>query len=162
MFAAINIVKFRDWEFEVDKLLTLNAYNEISLSGAEACDCNDCKNYVAYRDKVFPNEIKKLFNELGVDYRKEVEITSWEKLENGLHKIGGWFHFKGKLKSGKSYKVYLESNSYSIDLCEINQNFEIGFAEDNSQTFFKDTSGLIQIEFMTSIPWIIDKQLETK
>jgi hypothetical protein len=63
------------------------------------------KNYVAYRDKVFPKEIIQLFSDLEIDFRKEVEITTWEKLPNGLHHIGGWFHFKGQVLTGKDYRV---------------------------------------------------------
>src|SRR5690606_33023964 len=94
---ATTIVKYKDWAFEVDKGLTEQTYKSISGSGADTCGCNDCINYVAYRDKVFPKEIIDLFHELGIDYRKEVEITKWEILSNGLHHIGGWFHFKGRV-----------------------------------------------------------------
>jgi hypothetical protein len=98
---TVTIVQYRDWKFEVDRELTRHTYESVSASGAESCACNDCKNYVACRDKIFPEEIKTLFSDLGIDYSKEVEITPWETLPGGLHHIGGWFHFKGRLLSGK-------------------------------------------------------------
>ncbi len=53
-------LKFRGWEFEVDRELTRKTYEKVSGSGADTCICSDCKNYVVYRDKVFPDEIKNL------------------------------------------------------------------------------------------------------
>jgi len=155
-----TIVRFQNWIFEVDKALTEKTYNNISGSGADTCGCNDCKNYVAFRDKVFPAEVIELFNDLGIDYRKEVEITYYDTLPNGLHHIGGLFHFKGKVLAGKDYRVPLPLGGHTFDLTRITENFSIGFAEGNDLTFFEDKTGLVQIEFDTSIPWIIDKTLE--
>ena len=153
-------MKFTDWTFEVDKTLTEQTYKNIVGSGNETCSCNDCKNYVAYRDKVFPKEIIKLFEDLGIDFRKEVEITTWEKLTNGLHHIGGWFHFKGQVLTGKDYRIPFPSGGHTLALTRITDNFSIGFAEGNDLTFFTDKTGLVQIEFDTTIPWVIDKSLE--
>ena len=60
--------------------------------------------------RFFPKEVIELFGELGIDYRKEIEITTWEILPNKPYHIGGWFHFKG--------------------------NFSIVFPEGNALTFF--------------------------
>ena len=150
-------LQFKDWEFRFDKQLTQQTYENVVGSGADTCFCNDCKNYVALRDSVFPDEVHKLFDDLGVDYRKEVEITTWEVLPNGLHHIGGWFHFKGQMLAGKNYRVPLpDEKSFSIVLTEINANFKIGFGEGSDLTFFEDKNELIQIEFETKIPWVID------
>ncbi len=144
-------LKFREWEFEFDKELNSETYKKISVSGADSCLCNNCKNHVAYRDKVFSKEVLQLFIALGIDFKKEVEIVSYAKLSSGLHHIGGWFHFNGKILKGK------------IDgVLEIDNNFSIGFTEDNALTFFENKNGLVQVDFMTSIPWVIDKLLETE
>jgi len=158
----VKNVKYRDWEFEVDTQLTKLTYDKVIGSGADGCECNDCKNYIAFRENVFPIEVQNLFVELEIDYRKEVEITSFETLPNGLHHIGGWFHFKGRVLNGKDYRVPLSSGGYSIDLTPITDSFSIGFAEGGDLTFFSDKNGLVQIEFMTFIPWVIDKSLEVK
>ena len=160
---GIKTLKFNEWELEVNKELTEKTYENISISGADSCTCPDCKNYIEYRDQIFPKEIINLFRELGIDYRKEVEISSYMTQENGLHYIGGYFHFKGKLLSGKKYRVPSASgNGYTFDLTEISENFEIGFAPGNDMTFFENKEGLIQIEFATNIPWVIDENLEMK
>ncbi len=159
---ATTIVNYKDWTFEVDDELTRQTYMGVPGSGADTCSCNYCKNYVAYRDNVFPTEIIDLFSRLGVDYRKEVEITTWEIRSNGLHHIGGWFHFKGRVVTGKDYRVPLGSDGHTFDLTPVTDNFSIGFAEGNDLTFFDDKTGLVQAEFDTNIPWVIDKRLETK
>ena len=118
-------VKYKDWEFEVDKELTEHTYKKVSGSGADTCTCHDCKNYVAFRDKVFPDEIIELFSDLGVDYRKEVEIISYETLPNGLHHIGGWFHFKGQVLIGKDYRVPLPGGGHTFDLTKLVTTFQL-------------------------------------
>lgn len=158
---ATEIVNYRDWVFEVDRKLTEQTYRKVSTSGADTCPCNDCQNYVAYRDKVFPDEIKSLLSSLGIDYRKEVEITAWEVLPDGLHHIGGWFHFKGRMLKGKDYRVPLPGGGHTFDLTKVADNFCIGFAESSDLAYFEDRTGLVQVEFDTNIPWIIDKSLES-
>jgi hypothetical protein len=159
---SYSIVKYKDWEFEVDIPLTQQAYSNFPFGGADTCSCADCKNYAANRETVFPAEIIQLFNELGIDYRKEIEIWSIQKLENGLHQISGWFHFKGKIISGKDFRMpFAEGIGYSMDLTSITEKFKIGFAPGNSLTFFDNKKDLIQIEFIAEIPWVIDKKDET-
>lgn len=156
----MEIVKFKEWKFEVDKLFTQQTYNEVLLSGSDACKCNECKNYVANRENIFSSEIKNLFLELGIDFRKEVEITTWETLSNGLHHIGGWFNFKGKIIAGKQCDVPLPSGGFTLELTKLNDNFSIGFSKRSSLTFFENNEDVIQIEFETSIPWIGDQKPE--
>ena len=150
--------KYKDWKFEVDVPLNRQVYAGITDSGADSCPCDDCKNYVACRDQVFPAAIKELFDALGIDFRKEVEITHYQTLENGLHQIGGWFHFKGRIVSGKDYrKPSSDGNGYTLDLTAVTDNFDLGFAPGSALSFFKEKDNLVQVEFMTSIPWVIGK-----
>lgn len=154
---ANSIIKFKNWTFEVDKMLTEQTYKSISVSGADTCSCINCKNHVVYRDKVFPIEILDLFGDIGIDYQKEVEIISYETLSNGLHHIGGWFHFKGRVLAGKDYRVPLQSGGHIFKLTPITDNFSIGFAEDSDMTFFEEKTSLVQVEFDTNVPWVIDR-----
>ncbi len=82
-------------------------------------------------------------------------------LPNGLHHIGGWFHFKGRVVTDKDYRVPLEGGGHTFDLTPITDNFAIGFTKGNDLTFFEDKTWLVQVEFDTKIPWIMDKSLET-
>jgi len=155
---ASIIVKYRGWEFLVDKELTVRTYSAVDSSGADTCSCNQCHNYVAYRDSVFPVEILDLFHSLGIDYRKEVEIGPI-KMGNDLHHISGWFHFKGSILANGYYDVPIPSYP-KLDRLSINDNFSIGFIERNDLAFFEDKAGLIQVEFETVIQWVIDRSFE--
>lgn len=157
----MEIVQFKNWKFEVDRSLTRETYAGIISGGAVSCICNDCKNYVENRENVFPEEVKILFLNLGIDYKKEVEILSYQILPNGLHHIAGWFHFKGKMIDGKNCKRNIENECFQIELTAIADNFSIGFCEQNSLTFFVNKDDLIQVEFEAYIPWLIDKSLES-
>ncbi|WPO78956.1 hypothetical protein [Flavobacterium sp. KACC 22761] len=158
----MEIVQFKNWKFDVDKSLTIKNYSNVIKGGAELCLCNDCRNYIQNRENVFPEEVKTLFLNLGIDYKKEVEILSYQILQNGLHHIAGWFHFKGKIIDGKDFRRNIGNESFQIELVDVCDNFSIGFCEQNSLTFFEDKEGLIQVEFEAYIPWSIDKSLETK
>ncbi len=156
-----TIVKFQDWTFEVDRPLTEQTYKAFSGSGAENCGCYNCKNYVAYRNEAFPKEVINLFNDLGIDYKKEAEIFSYDTLPNGLHHMSGWFHFKGRILKGKNYRDSLPSGGQTFELTQLTDKFLIGFTAESDLTFFEDDTGLVQLQFEIYIPWGIDKSFES-
>jgi hypothetical protein len=156
----MKTIKFKNWELIVNDELTKSTYNKVELGNADACICAECKNYSNFRDNVFPEEIKKLFLEIGIDYRKESEVTRYCKLKNGLHFYGGWFHFKGEF-IGENCEVQLNKSVFTFELTKITENFSIGFRLSSALTFFENKNGLVQVEFETEIPWTIEKELET-
>lgn len=154
-------IKYRSWEIEVDTELTKDAYSKLKTSSSEACGCSHCINYSENKAIVFPSEIENIFDELGIDKKKELEISHMAKLENDLHYYLGWFHFVGKFE-GKDCSVPLRSgNGNTLDFERITDNFGIGFTKKNVGVAFKNISELVQIEFECKIPWTIDKELET-
>jgi hypothetical protein len=154
-------LRYRNWTFEVDRDLTHQTYAAVVSSGADSCVCSDCKNYVAYRSQAFPVEIATLLADLGIDYRKEVEVFRYEVLSNGLHHLAGWFHFKGRVLAGPDYRVPLPGGGHALHLTRVAPNFSIGFAEGSDLAHFEDKTALVQVEFETTIPRAIDKLLET-
>lgn len=155
----MKTIKFKDWELIVDEKLTKSTYEKVEIGSADSCICNECKNYLNFRKNVFPEEIKNLFLEIGIDYKKESEVTRYCKQKNGLHFYGGWFHFKGNF-NGKNCEITLAENGFTLDLTKIAKNFSIGFRISSSLSFFEDKTNIVQIEFETEIPWTIDKELE--
>jgi hypothetical protein len=154
-------IKYKDWDLTFDKGATRIAYDNWESGSAESCNCNDCKNFADNRDNLYPDEVKRLFDQLGIDYKKETEIIHYGRQKDGLHYYGGWFHFKGQFK-GKDCTVPLPSGGHTLELTPVTDNFSIGFRADNSLTIFSDNEGLVQIEFESKIPWTIDKGLEVK
>lgn len=63
--------------------------------------------------------------------------------------------------AGPDYREPLPGGGHSIQLTSIADNFSIGFAEGNALAHFEDKTNLVQVEFETTIPWVIDKALET-
>ena len=157
----MTIIKFKEWEFIVDRELTKFTYDNVDLGGPESCGCNECKNFANNREDIYPEEIKKLLDQLGINYKKESEICYYCRLTEGLHYYGGWFHFKGEFK-GKDCTVTTDSGGITFDLTPINDRFSIGFRYDSALTFFDKKENLVQIEFDTKTPWTINKQLESE
>ena len=157
----MEIIKFLDWEFNVDKEETTAGYQKALAGGSNFCKCTMCENFVASRNTIYPDTIKKLFNDLGIDYKKEAETYHMTKLDNGLHYYGGWFHFIGQIIKGKDMKIPAGSNGYTLESIEITNNFHISFLPGSSLSFLdKEKYHLIQVEFFTSIPWVIEKEKE--
>ena len=123
---------------------------------------NNCKNFIAARQEIYPQEVLDLFRQLGVDYEKEADASEMMVDENGYHHYYGIFHFKGRLLKGKDCAVALPSGGHTIELDEITPNFSIGFTSGKSLALLEDKDELVQIEFSVSIPWIIDSELEDK
>lgn len=129
-------VVFRNWKFEVDSELTRKTYEKELKGSSDDCVCEYCENYRLQRENVFPQEAKVLFEDLGIDYRKEVEVSEYGDIEKGLPKYIGWFHFVGRIVDGEDCKKLFDENHWKINLVEINDNFKIGFTKDNSLSFF--------------------------
>ncbi|MBK8153868.1 MAG: hypothetical protein IPK61_13050 [Saprospiraceae bacterium] len=157
----MTTIKFREWELIVDRELTKQTYQKVEIGGAESCECNDCKNFVHNRETIFPDEIKILFDNLGIDFKKDSEICHYCRQKDGLHFYGGWFHYKGQFK-GKDCTLPKGNNGYSLDLTPINDKFSIGFHYDSSLTYFDNKENLVQIEFDAKTLWTIEKESESE
>src|SRR5690606_11620578 len=107
------------------------------------------------------SEIKALFKELGIDYKKECEAWHYCKDDLDRHRYSGWFHFKGSFKGIDCISQSNELTS-TIDLIPINEYFSLGFCYNNQLAFFEDKEGLVQVEFDAKTPWTIDKFLENE
>lgn len=157
----MTIVKFKEWELIVDRELTKLTYDKVAVGGPESRGCNDCKNFTDNKEDIYPEEIKKLFDQLGINFKKESEICHYCRQSDGLYYYGGWFHFKGHFK-GKDCTVPTGNNAFTFDLTPINDKFSIGFRYDSALTFFDEKENLVQVEFDAKTPWTINKELESE
>jgi hypothetical protein len=148
----MKIVKFGEWELSADAEATRKTYQNIDGGIADGCPCNECKNFVNQRESLFPKEIKILFAELGIDYRKECENMHYQKLSNGLHQHHFWFHFKGKINTA--------ADETAPTTLSKNSSLTINFGPIQQPSFFEDMENLVQLEFFAEIPWTIAKELE--
>lgn len=153
----MTTIKYRDWELIVDKELTKLTYEKVEVGGVESCTCSECKNFANNRENIYPNEIKELLTNLGIDYRKECEVWRYSIDESGRHCYSGWFHFKGHFK-GKSLSSPTIDKISHYSLTPITDSFSLGFLYDSSLTFFEEKENLVQVEFEAKTTWTIDEE----
>jgi hypothetical protein len=139
----MNRITYRDWLFDCDVEATRRAYETISAGGVETCICSGCKNFLVQRESVLPEEIKQLFEKLGVNYQRDAETYHVTRLPSGLHQYGGWFHFIGHIKKEAIGPVKL--TRFTIDFLPGNDLAAEAF----------ENYPLIQIEIMAEIPWAL-------
>jgi hypothetical protein len=155
-------IKCKRWEFYADVEATCEAYSVIKRGGAEECECSPCQNFVVARDRAYPQEVQELFEQLGIDYRKEIEVYHICRTEIGKHLYGGWLHFIGDFKLGERFTVITavdaNTEAYTFAFEEIDRKFQISFTE-NSGLYWNEFNGdqLIQVEFRVEIPWMIEE-----
>jgi hypothetical protein len=152
-------LQYREWKLNVDIEATREAYSKIERGSAEECGCQKCLNFVASRKKMYPEEVLILFDRLGVDFRKEVEVYDDGISETGLHFYSGWFHCVGYLENPSSQVMlveYADTQVHELELEEVGQQFRIGFTE-NGGLYWTEFEGkpLVQIEFFGEVPWLI-------
>jgi hypothetical protein len=140
---------YRNWLFECDPSSTRTAYQQIAHGGAEECGCAGCRNFLAQRDEVFPEEVLKLFAELGVDWRRDAEIYHQAKLESGSHLYGGWFHFIGKIQKQPPGPTQIREG-FTIDFIPARHLAAASFADEP----------LVQVEIAVGLPWIVKEEKE--
>ena len=137
-------ITFHDWILECDVEATRETYQKVSQGSAEICACVYCKNFAALRDDLFQADFLELLNNLGVDYRKDVEIYHKAKLEKGKHLYAGWFHSIGTIKQNGN-------------VVTLKNKIKVYFMQ-NKNLMFDEFEGkdLIQIEFENVVlPWIL-------
>ncbi|MDQ3755101.1 MAG: hypothetical protein M3371_10255 [Acidobacteriota bacterium] len=52
-----------------------------------------CWNFIEARQIIYPDEVLRLFDQLGVNYKREAEAYHMTRLDSGLHLYGAWLHF---------------------------------------------------------------------
>ena len=155
----MTVFTFKDWVLTADQESTKSTYAVVENGSAEACNCSDCLNYIQNRDNIFPEQVKHLFNQLGVNYRKESEVWRMCKENDSTHRYNVIFHFKGSFEGTDS--LVSVNGSETIKLNHITDSFKIGFTKGDDLTYFKDKNDLIQIEIEIIMPWVIDRTLES-
>jgi hypothetical protein len=157
----VTTIIFKNWTLIVDEDCTRSTYNSVNNGSAEDCSCVECLNYLQSRDIAFPEEIKSLFGQLGIDYKKESEIWRMCKEKDGYHRYSLIFHFMGSF-NGNDCSTPYPSGGQMILTTPITESFSIGFTMADDLAYFKDKENLVQVEIETMIPWMMDSTLESE
>ncbi len=142
-------IHYRNWIFDCDVEATRRAYEDILIGDAEECKCGGCRNFVEQREVVFPEELLNLFDQLGINYKRDAEIYHMARMELGLHLYGGWFHFIGNILKQPDAPA------------KLNEHFTVDFIVSRSlaaKSF--ENQPLVQVEFTAELPWILKEEKE--
>ncbi len=153
----MEIVNIGRWNLSCDREATRTAYSGVPKSSPESCGCEECLNFAAARDQAYPSEALAIFEQLGIDSRKEAETWRTHRDESGLHHYSGFFHFIGFIESGRDAKRMIAEGSSTFDLELIGGYFEYGFTSDAAlipESFAGEE--IVQLEFQTKVPWMLN------
>ncbi len=147
----MKIIEYNKWEIEYDDYLTQKVYKSLT-SGPEDCVCENCKNFLLAREDFYPEDFKKVLNQLGVDSKKEVEITWFNRIKPGWHLYSGWFHFVGNILKIPQFgykTIYEQAPEF--------KNFAWDFSVRKhliSSAF--EQNPVVQLEWIGLVSWVID------
>ncbi|QEM09211.1 hypothetical protein [Mucilaginibacter rubeus] len=146
----MEIVGYRDWILVVDKEQTEALYRQVEMGGTQSCVCDTCKYFEAITDDVYPDEVRQLFEKLGIDISKNYEVFDLEG-EGNERCFYGVFHFKGDLIAGDDCWIPTVSGGYHLELLPVNDIFMIGFSKAAQISFFEKEEEIVEIKFMTKV-----------
>ncbi len=129
--------QFFEWEIEVDKDVTIQAYTGLSVS----CNCAYCRNFFIVCNNL-PVEYIQFLTQLGIDPMKPAEIVEYNENPDGTHYYGWWYHVAGQITK--------ESNAEKVML---SPNIEIIIRNKNELVAKDFPRPVIQIEFFSNLLW---------
>ena len=146
------MVALGEWLFTTHLHTTQIAYSAIDAGGADGCDCNECRNFVAVRDRMFPPAFVSLLQSLGIDPHKDGEVYHNARLAPGRHDYGGWYHFVGSLERTGDFAPVDFGGGFTVWLCEHHSPALRGL---------KDLS-LVELHFHAdNVPWVLAEPEDT-
>lgn len=145
----MNRIELDGWILECDVEATRRAYEKIPLGDPEQCGCLACRNFVAVRTMAYPKTAVRLYERLGIRTDREAETYRAGPSEEGGQLYGGWHHFVGRV---------LQDPGTAIELTE---SFSVWFHASRAcaEPVFGDAP-LVQVEFFTTIPWVLEEPPE--
>lgn len=152
-------VTFREWTFEVDVLRTVEVYLASERASADSCGCHACLNFAAQRDVLYGSELRALLRDLGIDHRKEDEVSHYGRNADGSHNYNGCFHFKGRITEGWDCMVPAGIDGYTVSGVLLGEHLSVGFFKPPRRVYDRfaadEHGGLIQVEFSIVLPWVL-------
>lgn len=153
----MQIINIFPWKVYYDNIATRKAYEKITKGFAENCSCDHCLNFnfLNFRKEVFPEKVEKIFQQLGIDYKKEAEVFYLNKISQGLHNYSGWFHFIGNVECIDA--TQLEKDERLTHYISVDENFSWSFVNNDLTPHDKafDAFKLSLVYFSVNIPWVI-------
>jgi hypothetical protein len=116
-----------------------------------------CKNYQAAREGVFTQDARVLFERLGIDWHREIEVLHTHRIARGRHAYEGLFHLFGKLEGGKDAHVPRGGGVFAVELEACGDTMSLGFTTDlSSVSAAWINAPVLQIDFVAIVPWVLE------
>jgi hypothetical protein len=150
----MKTLKYETWVIEYDDALTRSIYRNIT-GGTKTCTCLYCDNFSCARDSVYPDDFKKLLDQLGIDPEKETEVFQYNRISPGWHLYGGWFHFVGSIKENFSLEQIYPQVPDFLD-------FDWSFRDEISllpKAFGQNP--VVELDWIGKVPWVINAEEPT-
>ncbi|WJY27537.1 MULTISPECIES: hypothetical protein [Sporosarcina] len=136
----------------IDRTSTKNYYDTHQFI-TEDCGCSYCANYRLACDH-FPQEIQDLFDVLGIDPRKEGEVSEVGVNADGTHLYVAFYHLVGEILAGPGpYPAVGGEHDVRFvcpDRVEMDFSDELDLVPDN----FPQPA--VQFEIQLNVPWLLD------
>ncbi|UOE93327.1 hypothetical protein [Alkalihalobacillus sp. LMS39] len=145
--------KVGPWTIEVDVDKTKEYYDKYHLI-TEDCDCDYCANYVLACER-FPSKIKDLFNSLGIDPRKEGEVSEYMLNKDGTHLYCAFYHIVGRIIDGPKWIPTKKGSEVSTPNFAEHNGVDVSFSEDLALVPEEFPMPTIQFEIQMNVPWMI-------
>jgi site-specific DNA-methyltransferase (adenine-specific) len=128
-----TLVRFGRWTVRAEPAKTRAAYTGL-VAASERCGCNICKNYQGARERIFDLEARAVLDQLGIDYRREIEVLHTHRIARGRHAYEGWFHLFGAIEAGRDARVHRGGDAYALELEPCGESLSFGFTSRLAQT----------------------------
>jgi hypothetical protein len=156
--ASMKRIAYRDWIVEADPDATRNALSITEPMGPSTCSCANCRNFLAARELgiVYPTEVVMFLREMGLDPIVETEIAPFGREPSGMHVVSGWAHAVGRIVAGPEARMPSGADGFTLHTTAIEGAFELALLEGKALAppSLRDQE-LIQIEFLTRLPWLL-------
>jgi len=108
----MTTIEIYPWKVTYDFEATRRLYSAAEGREADRCDCAYCQNFRNLREEVYPQNVRTVFERMGIDYQKESAVYQICEVEDRKHLYGGSFVFFGSVecldqayeRSGSTYK----------------------------------------------------------
>jgi len=77
---------------------TRNLYSGTEGGDADRCECAYCRRFRNVRDEVYPQNVRTILERMGIDYKKESEVSQICEVEGRKRLYGGSFVFFGAVE----------------------------------------------------------------
>ncbi|HUT28722.1 MAG TPA: hypothetical protein VMX13_02935 [Sedimentisphaerales bacterium] len=111
------------WIVKYDAEATRQAYRQIENGDSDRCDCEACDNFVQVREKFYPEEALRVFDKLGIDYRKEVHLSHVWRESPGWHLYDGSFYFVGLIEKIIEHLKPIREDGKKADFVPVTEHF---------------------------------------